>query len=66
MEKNYRMKIFTWLAVLLLFLLINFIFALTTKINFIDIGLPNPIESAIVVVFSLALICFVVWEMWNL
>ena len=66
MTEYYRKKIFTLLAVLLVFLLVNFIFALLTGVNFIDIGLPNHIENTIVSVFSFALICLTVWEMANL
>lgn len=63
---HYRKKIFTLLSVLLVFLLINFILALLTSVNFIDIGLPNSVENVIVAVFSFALMCLIVWEMWNL
>ena len=66
MARYSRLKMFTVLAVLLIFLLVNFIFALTTGINFIDIGLPNYLESVIVAIFSFALMCLLVWEMWNL
>ena len=66
MTEHYRKKIFTLLAMLLVFLLVNFIFALLTGVNFIDIGLPNRIENTIISVFSFALICLTVWEMSNL
>ncbi|MBS3140308.1 hypothetical protein J4479_04865 [Candidatus Woesearchaeota archaeon] len=66
MARYSQLRLFTILSGLLIFSLINFIFALTTGINFIDIGLPNYLESIIVAVFSFALIGLLVWEMSNL
>lgn len=64
---NYsRVRMFTILAILQIFLLVNFIFALTTRINFIDIGLPNSLENLVVGVFSFFLICLLTWEMRSL
>jgi len=48
MTFRYRKKLFTGFAVLLIFLLINFVLALLTNVNFIDIGLPNSVENTVI------------------